>query len=199
MNNIKSICVYSSSCNDLDKEFFDDAKLMGELIAKNGYNLVYGGGCLGLMYANASAVKLNGGQVVGVLPEKIYNLGLATPNCDNLIVTDDMRTRKARMDKESDAVIALAGGFGTLEELSEMIVQKQLGYTTKPIVILNTNGFYDNLINFFNDIFEKKFANKDNKNCYYVASTPQEAIEYIKKYVPQYFDVYQKIKIKPKD
>ncbi len=195
MNNIKTICVYSSSSDDLDKEFYEAASLTGELMGKNGYNLVYGGGRLGLMYANASSVKANGGKVTGILPQKLYELGLSTPVCDEVIVTSDMRSRKARMDKESDAVIALAGGFGTLEELSEMIVQKQLGYNEKPIVLLNTKGFYTNLIKFFDDIIENKFANKEAKEIYYLAETPQAAIDYIKNYTPKHFDVYQKLNI----
>ena len=87
------------------------------------------------------------------------------------------------MDELSDAVVALAGGFGTLEELSEMIVQKQLGYNNKPIVLLNTNGFYDNLIKFFEDIISLKFANSESRELYYIAKTPDEAINYIKNYV----------------
>ncbi|MBQ8475763.1 LOG family protein, partial [bacterium] len=77
------------------------------------------------------------------------------------------------------------GGFGTLEELSEMIVQKQLGYNKKPIVLLNTKGYYNNLIKFFDDIFEQKFAHKDGKQLYFLADTPQDAIEYINNYIPE--------------
>ena len=93
-----------------------------------------------------------------------------------------MRERKAKMDEMSEAVIALPGGFGTLEELSEMIVQKQLGYNKKAIVILNTNGFYDNLLKFFDDILEQKFAYKRARELYYVAKSAKEAIEYLKSY-----------------
>lgn len=97
-------------------------------------------------------------------------------------VTPCMRSRKAKMDELSDAVIALAGGFGTVEELSEMIVQKQLGYNNKPIVILNTNGFYNKLLEFFDDIVINKFANAKAKNLYYVAETPMQVVEYIQNY-----------------
>ena len=96
-----------------------------------------------------------------------------------------MRERKAKMDELSDAVIALPGGFGTLEEVSEIIVQKQLCYNNKAIVFLNTNGFYDNLIKFMDEIIDKNFANKASRNLYYVAQTPQDAIEYLKKYQPE--------------
>ena len=92
---------------------------------------------------------------------------------------------KAKLDELSDAVIAIAGGYGTLEELSELIVQKQLGYNNKPIVILNTDGFYDNLISFFETIISRNFANEDSRKLYFVAKTPIEAIEYIKNYKPE--------------
>ena len=96
-----------------------------------------------------------------------------------------MRERKAKLDELSDAVVAIAGGFGTLEELSELIVQKQLGYNNKPIVILNTDGFYDRLIDFFDTIITRNFANEESRKLYYIAKTPLEAIEYIKNYKPE--------------
>ena len=96
-----------------------------------------------------------------------------------------MRERKALLDEMSDAVVAIAGGYGTLEELSELIVQKQLGYNNKPIVILNTDGFYDKLIEFFETIIQRNFANEESRKLYFVAKTPLEAIEYIKNYEPE--------------
>ena len=86
------------------------------------------------------------------------------------------------MDELSDAVVALPGGFGTLEELSEMIVQKQLGYNNKPIILINTNGYYDKLVDFFEEIISQNFARSNARKLYYTANTPQEAIEYLKNY-----------------
>ena len=130
-NQNKNICVFASSSNYLDKIYYKDAQLLGELIGKSGYNIVYGGSRLGLMYACSDAVKQNGGKIYGVMPKRLADLGCANPNdCDEFVLTEGMRERKAMLDSLSDAVIALAGGFGTLEELSEMIVQKQLGYNT---------------------------------------------------------------------
>ena len=105
-----------------------------------------------------------------------------------------MRERKALLDKKSDAVIALAGGYGTLEEISEMIVQKQLGYNNKAIVFVNTNGFYNKLIEFFDETIAQKFANKESKELYYIAQTPQDAINYINNYIPN--EITQKYVIK---
>lgn len=182
----KNVCVYASSSNYLDEIFYKNAKELGELLGKNGYNIVYGGSRLGLMYACSSAVKQNGGKIIGVMPERLANLGCANPDdCDEFHLTSGMRERKAKLDEVSDAVIAIAGGFGTLEELSEMIVQKQLGYNSKPIVILNTDNFYDNLLNFFEVIINREFAHTDSSKLYYVAKTPQEAIDYIESYKPQ--------------
>ncbi|MBQ7125599.1 TIGR00730 family Rossman fold protein [bacterium] len=180
---IKNICVYASASENLDEKFYKEASILGREIALSGCNVVYGGSRRGLMYACAGAVKSNGGKVYGVLPEKLANYGLANPeDCDEFYIVSGMRERKAKLDELSDAIIAIAGGFGTLEEISEMISQKQLGYSNKPIVILNTSGFYDNLIRFFNDICQHKFASESLMNAYYVATTPKDAIEYIINY-----------------
>ena len=185
-NNIKNVCVFASSSSALEKSFYTVANELGTLLAQNGYNIVYGGSRLGLMYACAGAVKENGGKIIGIMPERIAGFGCANPDdCDEFVVTEGMRERKALLDSKSDAIIALAGGYGTLEELSEMIVQKQLGYNKKPIVLLNTNGFYDNLIGFFENIIEEKFANAESRDLYYVASTPAEAVKFIKNYIPE--------------
>ena len=182
-NNIKNICVFASSSNYLDKKFYQDAETLGNLIGKNNYNIVYGGSRLGLMYTCANAVKKNGGKIIGIMPERLANMGCSNPDdCDEFILTTGMRERKGKLDELSDAVIALAGGFGTLEELSEIIVQKQLGYNNKPIVILNTNNFYDKLIEFFETIINKNFANESSRKLYYIASTPEDAINYITNY-----------------
>lgn len=185
MTDIKRVCVFASSCNYLEKLYYEAAAEFGELLGKSGYDMVYGGSSLGLMWACAEKVKQNGAQLIGVMPERLHNMGVHTDECVELFITPCMRSRKAKMDELSDAVVALAGGFGTLEELSEMIVQKQLGYNNKPIVILNTNGFYDKLIEFFDEIISQKFARDTAKKLYFVANTPREAIEYIKNYQPE--------------
>ncbi len=187
MNNKKKICVFCSSSDFLHRDYYKDAKILGQLIAQNGYDIVYGGSTLGMMWECASEVKANGGKVIGVMPQKLVDMGCSTDNCDEFYCAVGMRERKAKMDELSDAVIVLPGGFGTLEEFSEMIVQKQLGYTKKPIVLLNTNGFYNKLIEFFNQMREECFANSKSKNLFYIANSAQEAIEYIKNYVEPNF------------
>ena len=181
---INTVCVFASSCNYLDETYYEAAKELGTLLAEADMDLVYGGSCLGLMWACAQKVKENGGRITGVMPEKLHEMDVFSDYCDEFFLTPCMRSRKAKMDELSDALIALPGGFGTLEELSEMIVQKQLGYNQKAIVILNTNGFYDKLLDFFEEVINKKFANKKAQNLYFVANTPQEAIDYLKNYSP---------------
>lgn len=182
---INNVCVFASSCNYLEDIYYKDAKELGSLLAEAKINLVYGGSCLGLMWACAQQVKENNVRIIGVMPEKLKELDVHSDYCDEFFVTPCMRSRKAKMDEMSDALIALPGGFGTLEELSEMIVQKQLGYNNKAIVILNTNGFYDKMLGFFDEIINQNFANKKAAGLYFVANTPQEAIEYLKTYEPQ--------------
>ena len=178
-----NMCVFASSSNKLDESFYNDAAELGKLMGQNNINIVYGGSRLGMMYACASQVKANGGKVIGVMPQRLYDMGYGNPDdCDEFILTNGMRDRKAKMDELSDGVIALPGGFGTLEEISEMIVQKQLGYNKKPIVLLNTNGFYNGLTDFFDSIIKNNFAKYETKQLYFIAKTPMDAIEYIKAY-----------------
>lgn len=180
----KTVCVFASSSSLLDEKYLLAAKKLGELIGRNGFDYVYGGSNLGLMWASASAAKQNGAKITGVMPEKLYKLCVSKEEaCDKFFVTEGMRERKAKLDELSDAIIALPGGFGTLEELAEMIVQKQLGYNKKPIVLLNTNGFYDKLNEFFEVIIADKFAKEKSREMYYLANSPEEAIEYLKNYV----------------
>ena len=180
--NIRTLCVFASASNNIDKTYFKAAYELGTQIAQNRYDIIYGGSNLGLMGEVTSAARLRGSEIIGVMPEKLYNLGINPGECSKFILTKGMRERKAKMDELSQGLIALSGGFGTLEELTEMIVQKQLGYNNKPIVLLNTNGFYNNLVKFFDDIINQKFAPKICEDMYFIANTPKEALEYINNY-----------------
>ncbi len=183
---LKNVCVFASSSDYLDDVFYKDASELGALLGKSGMNIVYGGSRLGMMYSCAKGVKDNGGKVIAVMPERLYDFGVGNrEDCDEFYLTSGMRERKAKMDELSDAVVAIAGGFGTLEEISEMIVQKQLGYNSKPIVILNTKGFYDDLIRFFETIIRGNFAKAQTRDLYYIASTPAEVLEFLAQYTPQ--------------
>ena len=189
---INNICIFASASNNIDNKYYEDAIELGKLIAKNNYNIVYGGSNLGLMGKVTSCAKSQGSKIIGVMPEKLYNLGIHPGDCDKLIITKGMRERKAKMDELSDAVIALAGGFGTLEEISEMLTQKQLGYNNKPIVFLNTSNYYDELISFFYRLIAEKFAQPESVNIYYVAKSPYDAINYINNYEFRKFNYLDK-------
>ena len=182
---IKNICVFASAANDIAETYYKAAAKLGKVIADNGYNIVYGGSHRGLMYACAKAVKDNGGDIYAVMPKKMVDVGLANPeDCKEFHITEGMRERKAKLDEISDAAIAIAGGIGTLEEISEMMVQKQLGYSNKPTILLNTNGFYDNLVKFLHDMESERFTHGKISDVVYVANTPEDAIEYINTYTP---------------
>lgn len=180
----KVICVYSSSSNSIDQVYFDIAAELGKAIALNKDTLLFGGGMRGLMGATATAVHQNGGTVIGVIPEALNQKGVVYETCDELIVTEDMRKRKSVMDARSDAFIALPGGYGTLEELLEIITLKQLKYHNKAIVIINENGFYDDLLKQFDRIIREQYAKPENSLLYHVTSDISDALHYISVYKP---------------
>ncbi len=182
MKHSKSVCVYCSSSENVDSAFTDQAVLLGAALAEKGYSLVYGGGEYGLMGKLAASVQENGGRVIGVIPEAL--MPRAYIQADELIVTKDMRKRKATMESRADGFITLPGGFGTLEELLEIITLKQLQFHQKAIVIVNTLGFFDRLLDQFEHSYESRFANPAFKQLYHVTGDVLQAVEYIEKYIP---------------
>lgn len=176
MNAIQSVCVYSSSTKIADC-YFRAARELGELLGHHGIRLVNGAGNLGLMRACADACLEAGGQVTGVIPRFMVEQGWQHPGLTELIETEDMHTRKQTMARLSDGVIALPGGCGTLEELLEIITWKQLGLYLNPIVVLNTNGFYDPLLKMLDRAAEEHFMRPAHLDIWKVASTPTEAID----------------------
>ena len=179
---IKSICIFASASNNIDKKYFEIAYNLGFMIAKEGYDIIYGASNLGLMGQVVSGANKFGTNITGVMPQRLYDFGIEKGACTNFIITKEMRQRKAKMDELSDGIIALPGGFGTLEELSEMIVQKQLGYCNKPIVILNSYQYYDNLIKFFDEMIKQNFAPKNSTEIYHISDTIEDDIKYINNY-----------------
>lgn len=184
----KTICVYSSSSCAIDPVFFEAAEELGRKIAENKDTLLFGGGMTGLMGAVARAVKEKEGNIIGVIPEALNVEGVVYAYCNELVVTSGMRERKGIMDTRSDAFIALPGGYGTLEELLEIITLKQLKYHNKAIVLLNTAGFYSKLLEQFEDIIRMKFAKEECRELYFVTSSVAEAVTYIDTYIPPVFE-----------
>ncbi len=177
-----NICVFCSSSNAVEKSYFNEATRLGERLSSGGHHLVYGGSNVGLMHEIALTVKKAGSKVTGVIPVRIHDKGLGAEIADELIITKDMSERKQTMADRSDAFIALPGGFGTLEEILEVITLKQLQYHNKPIVFINTNGFYDKLVGFFEVLYESYFAKPDYRDYYYMAADAEDALSYIENY-----------------
>lgn len=185
MSTPKNICVYAASSDALDPAYCAAAEDIGRLIAQRGHRLVYGAGQIGLMGLTARAVHAQGGKVVGVIPERLRDLELAYEGADELIVTETMRERKAIMESRADAFVALPGGFGTLEELVEVLVLKQLHYHDKPIVAVNVNGVYDGLFAFFRRLEQDRFIKPSHFDLFHIVDTAEAAIDYIEHYTPQ--------------
>ena len=180
----KTICVYCSSSNGLPAKFYDFAEDFGINIAKNGYDMVYGGTIVGMMGVIANNALNYGAEVTGVIPEKIASYGLKNPKLANIIITKEMRERKAVMERLSDIFVALPGGFGTFEEIFEIMVAKQLGYHNKPVIFFNFDNFYDNMFKMFDKIYENNFAKESVKNLYYITDDIQDMYNYLKHYEP---------------
>lgn len=187
---MKTVCVFCSSSEDLRQEYYEVANNLGLELAKNELELIHGAGTIGLMGALMRTANKNGVKVIGVAPERLNRENIVSDEYQELIITPDMKERKEYMRANSDAFIALPGGFGTLEEVLEVITLKQLKYHSKPIVLINLEGFYDNLLKLFEVFYNENFANEAYRKLYYVCEEPSEAIAYIKNYKPQ--NIYDK-------
>ena len=179
MNQINSVCVYSASSTKIDEVYFNAARQLGQLLAKRRIRLINGAGSIGLMRSVADAVLENGGEVTGVIPKFMVEQGWHHTGLSKLVEVESMQERKQLMADLSDAVIALPGGCGTLEELLEIITWKQLGLYLNPIVILNTNGFFDPLLDMLTRAIDENFMRRQHGEIWHVATTPEEAVELI--------------------
>ena len=176
MKNIQSIAVYCASSNKLRPSFVEAAERLGSLIAAEGMRLVYGDGGIGLMAAVARGALSNGGEVVGVIPQFMVDQGWNNPSSTQTIVTQTMHERKATICDISDAMVALPGGIGTFEELLECLTWKQLGLHHNPVVILNTDGYYDRLLGCLDLMVEEQMMRPIHKEMFVVVNQPEEVI-----------------------
>ncbi len=175
---MKAVCVYASGSKTLGPSYIEEAEELGRLIAQSGLALVFGGGTDGLMGAVARGAAENGGRIIGIVPE-MMNVKALLFDCSELIITSGMRERKALMEQKADAFIALPGGFGTLEELLEIITLRQLGVHQKPIAAVNTNGFYSGLASQFDETVRQGFAKQGAASVYKICANAREAMDYI--------------------
>jgi cytokinin riboside 5'-monophosphate phosphoribohydrolase len=174
---MRTICIYCGSRPGADPLYTAVAGELGAAIAARGWRIVYGGGSVGLMGVTARAALAEGGQVVGIIPRALLEREQGFGAVSELIVTETLRERKAIMFERSDAFVALPGGFGTLEEVVETLTLRQLRYHDKPIFFLNTVGFFDPLLNFFQHAVNAGFINPDHLRLFTVHHHLDELME----------------------
>ncbi len=179
MNQIKSVCVYCASSTKIAPIYFETAEQLGRILGGRGIRVVNGAGSIGLMATVSDAVLAAGGTVTGVIPHFMVEHGWQHNGLTELIEVNDMHERKQLMARLSDAVIALPGGCGTLEELLEIITWKQLGLYLNPIVILNINHYFDPLIEMLWRAVDEQFMRPLHTDMWQVATTADEAVEMI--------------------
>jgi uncharacterized protein (TIGR00730 family) len=180
---MKRITVFCGSSSGTEEIYTSQATLLGETLAKRNIELVYGGAKVGLMGAVANGVLNAGGKAIGVLPNFLGSKEIAHPKLTQLILVDTMHERKTKMNDLSDGVIALPGGFGTLDELFEMLTWAQLGLHKKPIAILNVDGYYDALIVFVQTMVDKGLLKEVNAQMLLVSDNIDELLDKMQGYV----------------
>jgi hypothetical protein len=168
MSELKSVCVFCGSQPGARPEYVETARSLGQWLAQHGIDLVFGGGHVGMMGAVADAALAAGGRVIGVIPEHLMRPELAHRGLTELVVVDTMHTRKRTMAERSDAFIALPGGYGTFEEMFEMITWLQLQLQVKPVGILNVAGYYDRLIDFLRHAADECFIRAEHRDLWCV-------------------------------
>lgn len=184
-NKIHSLAVFCASSDGNDAEIYQTAYDIGEIIAKNDIRLVYGGSKLGLMGQVAKGVMAHNGKVTGVIPDFLKTKEVVHTGLDKLITTQDMHERKLAMNELSDAFVALPGGFGTFEELFEIVTWAQLGLHRKPIGLLNIGGFYDDLVNMLQKMTSKGLLKQDNLDILLVSDNFEELLEEMRRFEPK--------------
>ncbi|CAD6250215.1 unnamed protein product [Miscanthus lutarioriparius] len=190
----RRICVFCGSSHGKKRSYQDAAIELGkELVARN-IDLVYGGGSVGLMGSVSQAVYNGGRHVIGVIPKTLMPREISGETVGEVKAVADMHQRKAEMARQSDAFIALPGGYGTLEELLEAIAWAQLGIHDKPVGLLNVDGYYDPLLSFIDKAVEEGFIKPTARNIIVLAPTPKELIQKLEEYSPQHEEIVPKMK-----
>lgn len=179
---MKRITVFCGSSLGNEEKFYREAFDLGKLMAQKNIGLVYGGAKIGLMGAVADGALSAGGEVIGVLPHFLGSKEIAHDDLNELIMVESMHERKTKMHELTDGFIALPGGFGTMEELFEILTWAQLGLHKKPIGLLNINGFYNELIGLIHTMVEKKFLKEINRDMLLVDNTIEGLLDQMKKY-----------------
>ncbi len=184
------VCFFCASSEALDDKYYSIAAEFGHEIAGKNWTLVSGGSRIGLMKTLTLSALEKNGQTIGIIPSSFAEKGLACYKNTELILSADMQERKKKLFDISDAFVILPGGFGTLDEMLEIITLKQVGFYNKPIVIFNQDGFFDNLLRQFNIFFDNNFAKVHNKKVFYVSQNIEDTLNYIDEYKVEEIDAY---------
>ena len=177
MRSVRSACIFCGGSSFVSKVYLDAAYQLGNLLASQQIEIVYGGANAGLMGALARGGMERGGRVIGFLPEDLLSIEDGDTDITQLTIVSDMHERKRSMYVHSDVFVTLTGGFGTLEEVFEVMTYKAVGFMDKPIIILNTEGYWNPLISLLNQIYDKKFADVSEKRMYTFVDTPEEVLD----------------------
>lgn len=170
------VCVFCGSASGHQSIYAETARALGNLLGSNGHTLVYGGGNIGLMGIIADSVLQSGGNVIGVIPDFLFKREVAHSSLTELMVVDSMHERKKKMADASDAFIAMAGGWGTLDELAEILTWRQLGLIHQPIGILNTQNFFTPLLTSMKTMVSEGFLKQENLSMLQVEENPQKLL-----------------------
>lgn len=181
---VRSICVFCGASPGADPIYRQAAEALGRHLAEQDLRVVYGGGAVGLMGVVADAAMAAGGEVVGVIPQSLERAEIGHTGLTRLEVVDTMHTRKARMAELSDAFIALPGGLGTLEELFEVWTWGQLGYHSKPLGLLDVNGFYSKLGDFLDHLVQERFVRAEHRGMLQLSETPDDLLHKLRHWQP---------------
>ena len=181
---VRSICVFCGSRPGSDPAFGDAAAALGAAIARRGITLIYGGAKVGLMGRLADAALAGGGQVIGVIPRGLVSKEIAHDGLQELFLTDSMHERKDRMILLSDAFISMPGGWGTYDELFEVLTLAQIGFHDKPSAFLNTKGYFDPLLALLQHTIACSFAAPQHEQLYVTASEPEPLLDAVLAWTP---------------
>lgn len=173
-----NICIYCGSSPGNNPSILENARAFGRMMAENNYTLIYGGSSLGVMGALADSVMVNGGEVIGVIPENLFSKEVAHQGITRLITVRDMHQRKSHMAELADAFVAFPGGFGTMEELFEIITWNQIGLFKKPVTVMNIDGYYNSLIRMMDEAVETGYIKPKNREIVRVAETLEQCLQF---------------------
>ena len=177
---ISKVCVFCASSRKVDQKYFNIAERVAHILVDNNITTVYGGGAVGLMGRLADTAMKKDGEVIGIIPSFMIDVEWGHKNITELVLVEDMHERKKKLIEDVDAVVILPGGSGTLEEAMEVITLKRLGKFTKPVIFINTDGFYDSLFQLFDKMIEERFMREEHRNQWTTIIEPEDLISAIK-------------------